>query len=61
MGLQVESADCGKKQTVCFMPRLLHTRPPSTSQNRSDTVHIDAVCKFHELRLTKPGSTTKSG
>lgn len=42
------------------MPHLLHTRPLSISQNHSVTVHKDSVCKFHEIKLTKPSSITKS-
>lgn len=33
MGLQVKSADCGKKQTPHFMPHLLHTRPLSQPES----------------------------
>lgn len=54
MGLQVESADCGKKQTVHFMPHLLLTHPLSISWHHSASVHIDAACKFHEIKLAKP-------
>lgn len=38
----------------------LAPHPSSISQNHSVTVHRDAVCKFHEIKLTKPSSIIKS-
>lgn len=42
------------------MPHLLHTHPLSISQHHSVSADVDAVCKFHEIKLARPPSITKS-